>query len=52
MDGAEEAIRAIGRVGIDFDALTEELQDEGVTAFADSFLELLSAIEKKSSALR
>lgn len=52
VDGAEEAIRAIGRVGIDFDALTEELQDEGVTAFADSFLELLSAIEEKSAALR
>lgn len=50
--GAEQTIRAIGRLGIDFDALTEELQEEGVAAFADSFLELLAAIELKSGSLR
>jgi transaldolase / glucose-6-phosphate isomerase len=42
---AQERVAALGRLGIDLDAITEELQREGVSAFADSFDQLLAAIE-------
>jgi transaldolase len=46
--GVEEAraqIEALGDVGVDFGAITDELQNEGVAAFAASYDDLLAAIE-------
>ena len=46
--GVEEAtaqIEALGAVGVDFDAITDELQREGVAAFAASYDDLLAAID-------
>ena len=42
---ARERLAALGRLGIDLDAITERLQREGVASFADSFDSLLAAIE-------
>jgi len=44
-DEADETLAALARLGIDLDAVTEELQREGVEKFADSFDGLLAAIE-------
>jgi transaldolase len=52
VNDAEEQIRRLGEYGIDFDEITDELQVEGVAAFADSFDELIEAIAAKSAALR
>jgi transaldolase len=46
--GVEEAraqIEALGDVGVDFGAITDELQNEGVAAFAASYDDLLAAID-------
>ena len=51
VDEASASIAALADLEIDFDAITEELQVEGVAAFADSFDELLATIETKRSAL-
>ena len=53
-DGLAEAHRQIGRlaeIGVDLDEITEQLQIDGVKAFAASFDSLLSSIEKKQRAL-
>ena len=46
--GVHEAMRQIdelGHFGIDFDAVTDELQTEGVDAFASSYNDLLATID-------
>lgn len=48
---AEDQLRLLGEYGIDFGDITDELQVEGVIAFADSYDELLEAIAAKSAAL-
>jgi transaldolase len=51
--GVKEAEKLLGRlkkVGIDLDAITEQLQKDGVKAFADSFDQLLGALEEKRKA--
>jgi len=40
----------LGELGIDLDAATAELQDEGVTAFADAFDQLMDALQAKRAA--
>jgi len=47
VDEAESQIAALEGLGIDFNALTEKLQVDGVAAFAKSFDDLLSSLEKK-----
>ncbi|NPV08125.1 MAG: transaldolase [Anaerolineae bacterium] len=47
VDEARERVRRLSEMGIDLDAITEELQRDGVKAFADSFEDLLQAIEAK-----
>ena len=37
---------------IDFNAITQQLQDDGVQAFADAFRALLAALEAKQAALQ
>jgi len=53
-DGLADAHRQIGRlgeIGVDLDEITQQLQIDGVKAFAASFDSLLSSIEKKQRAL-
>ena len=38
-------------LGINLDTITERLQQDGVTAFATSFDQLLAALEKKRNAM-
>jgi transaldolase len=52
VDEAEDQVAALARLGIDFDEITAELQREGVVAFADSFDDLLGALDVKIGALR
>jgi len=45
VDAAEQHFETLGALGVDVDAITEELQVEGVASFADAFNGLLAAIE-------
>jgi transaldolase len=47
---AEERLGRLKKVRIDLDAITEQLQKDGVKAFADSFDQLLGALEEKRKA--
>jgi len=47
---AEELLGRFKKVGVDLDAITEQLQKDGVKAFADSFDQLLGALEEKRKA--
>jgi transaldolase len=49
MDEAATFINSLPDVGVDFDAITETLQTEGVDAFADAYASLLDAIGQKQS---
>lgn len=54
-DGLEEAKKQIAMLktlGIDLDAVTKQLEDEGVQSFAKSFTNLLDAIAAKADMLR
>jgi len=51
VDEAARRIDSLGEMGIDFSAITEELQVEGVAAFADSYDDLLRAIAEKQATL-
>jgi len=49
-EGVEESqqrLAALGRLGVDLDAVTQALQREGVSSFADSFDQLLAQIERE-----
>jgi transaldolase len=48
LDAAYAALDALARHGIDLDAVTEQLQVEGVDSFAASFDQLLGAIAAKA----
>lgn len=53
-EGLDEARAAIARLpglGIDFDAATQKLQDDGVLAFAQAFESLMNSIATKRAAL-
>jgi hypothetical protein len=47
MDEAIRFIETLPDVGVDFDAITDTLQVDGVDSFADAYAELLTAIEDK-----
>jgi transaldolase/transaldolase/glucose-6-phosphate isomerase len=47
VDEAQAQINELASLGIDFDAVTEALQVEGVDKFADSFNQLLASIQAK-----
>src|SRR5215471_2711025 len=49
---ARTDLAALEEVGIHYDQVTQQLQDEGVQKFADSFHELFSGIEAKRQALK
>ncbi|NQT05460.1 MAG: transaldolase [Dehalococcoidia bacterium] len=44
---AEQVLSDLRKVGIDLDAVTEQLQVDGVKAFQDSFDQLIAALEEK-----
>jgi transaldolase len=46
-DEDEAVLREIAKMGVDLDAVTTELQTEGVAAFADAFDRLIGALEGK-----
>ncbi len=48
---ADAKLASLARLGIDLDAITEKLQVDGVAAFAASFDQLMSALEKKRKAM-
>jgi transaldolase len=47
LDGARRRVESLGDLGIDFPAVLEELEKEGVEKFADSFHALLETLEEK-----
>jgi transaldolase len=49
---ADEVLAAVGRVGVDLDAVSALLEDQGVASFAKSFDELLSALATKADDAR
>ncbi|MGB5169719.1 MAG: transaldolase [Acidimicrobiia bacterium] len=51
VDAAAQHFEALAALGVDVDAITEELQVEGVASFADAFNGLLAAIEEQQGDL-
>jgi transaldolase len=51
LDAPEAVLRAAVAEGVDLQAITTELEHEGVTAFCDSYAQLLSCIESKLGSL-
>jgi transaldolase/glucose-6-phosphate isomerase len=52
-EGTQEAYRvleALRQVGVDLDASTQELEDEGVTKFNQAFEQLMAALQEKQAA--
>ena len=52
MDQAPVLIKELKSLGIDVDAVCDNLQKEGVKAFSDSFKSLINSIDKKIKLLR
>ena len=48
---AEAALARLSSFGVDLDAITEQLQRDGVASFAKSFDDLMAALEKKRQAI-
>ncbi len=51
VDDAAAAIAALDEIGVDFDAITDQLQVDGVASFAKAFETMLDTIEDKSKRL-
>jgi transaldolase/glucose-6-phosphate isomerase len=51
LDEAREVIKELGEVGIDLKQVCQQLQDDGVKAFADSFESLTESITSKRASL-
>lgn len=52
IETAKSIIASVNKLGLPFGSLLHTLQDDGVELFAESFKELLEAVEKKSSILK
>jgi transaldolase len=52
VEGAQLTLDNLAELGIDLDDITEQLQVDGVVAFARSFDELLAAIEEKRRGMK
>jgi transaldolase len=50
--GAQAVLDELEKVGIHYDQITQQLQDEGVKKFADSFHQLFQGIESKKQAIK
>ena len=51
LDHAEAQLQRLAEVGVELDALTEKLQDDGVEAFANAFEALLLSVAEKRDRL-
>lgn len=51
IDSVTDTLDMLAEVGVDMDAVTQRLQDDGVEAFAKAFEELLSQVEAKRTIL-
>ena len=51
LDEARAQLAALAGLGVDLDAITQELQDEGVAKFAQSFQSLMATIAEKQDRL-
>ena len=51
VEEAEQLLADLKKVGVDLAAITEQLQQDGVKAFADSFDQLLGTLEEKRKVL-
>ena len=51
VDGARRALADLKAAGIDIDAITKQLEEEGVASFAKSFDDLLEGVEGKRQAV-
>ncbi|MGZ3621644.1 MAG: transaldolase family protein, partial [Ktedonobacteraceae bacterium] len=49
---AKDEFAELDKVGIHYDQITQQLQDEGVQKFADSFHELFKGIESKKQSIQ
>ena len=49
LDEAKAQMKKIAELGIDFEAVTRKLTDDGVILFADSYRDLIKAIERKKT---
>jgi transaldolase len=52
LDGARATLAALEAEGIHYDQVTQQLQDEGVKKFADSFHELFDGIRSKQQKIK
>jgi transaldolase len=52
LDGARATLDELEKIGIHYDQITQQLQDEGVKKFADSFHDLFKGIESKHQAIQ
>ena len=50
--GAKAELEALEKVGIHYDQVTQQLQDEGVQKFADSFHQLFAGIDSKHKTIK
>jgi transaldolase len=51
LDDAERVLRELAQAGVEYDEVTDTLEREGVEKFADSFDELLAALDAKRESL-
>ncbi len=51
-DGADAAIASLATVGVDFDDVTAQLQEDGVAAFAAAFQSLMATLGEKAGLVR
>ena len=52
LEQAKSELDALEQIGIHYDQVTQQLQDEGVQKFADSFHQLFQSIESKKKAIQ
>jgi transaldolase len=52
LEGAKATLAALEEIGIHYDQVTQQLEDEGVQKFADSFHQLFATIRAKQQALQ
>jgi transaldolase len=52
VDEARAVLAALAEVGIDYNAVTKQLEDEGVDSFAKSYAELIAGVEQKRQQMR
>ncbi|MBE0695533.1 MAG: hypothetical protein IH586_01285, partial [Anaerolineaceae bacterium] len=47
VDAAEQVLTSLESLGISYSQVTQQLEDEGVKAFADAYTELLATIDRR-----